>query len=81
MPNRVSRSWLRRWRLRDLPKNEVLGMAYLDDVLVWRIASRCGDCHRLFDEIAGDYCYMRSHPARLICLDCKIAEKREGIDL
>lgn len=46
----------------------------LDDQ-IRRMASRCGDCGRLFDDVAGDHVYMRTQPARLICLDCKLKER------
>lgn len=45
------------------------------DDMIRRIALRCGDCGRLFDEVQGEWCYIRFQPARLICLDCKLAEK------
>lgn len=41
---------------------------------VMRMAKFCGDCKRSFDGIAGDYCYPRLQPARLICEDCKLRE-------
>lgn len=51
------------------------------DSQIRRIAARCGDCKRLFDDIQGEHCYMRQQPARLICGDCKLREaltKRSG---
>ena len=47
--------------------------------LLRHIATRCGDCGKLFEDVAGDVVYMRQRPARLICLDCKgREEKQEG---
>ena len=45
-----------------------------DVELARRMASRCGDCGRLFDEIRGGGVYVRQQPARLICQDCKLKE-------
>lgn len=50
------------------------GLNEYDIGSVLRAAQFCGDCGRNFDEIAGDYCYVRIQPARLICHDCKLKE-------
>jgi hypothetical protein len=41
---------------------------------VLRMASRCGDCGRLFEDCPGEYISIRQGPARLICQDCKLRE-------
>lgn len=42
--------------------------------IIRRMAQRCGDCGRNFDDCDGDHVYPRMGPACLICLDCKIKE-------
>ena len=47
-------------------------MSWLDHEIMHR-ATYCGDCGRRFDEIQGDYCYIRLGRG-LICQDCKNKE-------
>lgn len=48
----------------------------LDDQ-IREIASHCGDCGKVFDDAAGNVCYVRQQPARLICMECKAREDTE----
>ena len=50
-------------------------MSDLAGQLAAMLSTRCGDCGKLFEDVAGDVVYMRQRPARLICLDCKGREE------
>lgn len=47
------------------------------DMMIRRMAARCGDCGRLFEDCPGEYISIRQYPARLICQDCRLKEKNE----